>query len=315
MSGIALLLNPHAKQHARDPHLADRLARVLGDEGVVRHAGTFEQLGAVVEELAARSIDVVAIAGGDGTNHAVLTQLARVYGARPLPHIALLRGGTMNTTANSFGIPRRRPEELLARVKRAYQQRALAPMRFVEPHLMRAGDRYGFIFGTGAIYGFIAEYNRRPVRSAAWAAQVLATAIASSVVDGATIQRVAQRWEGSVRFDDGTAFPERDYLTIGASTCGQIGLGFKPFYRSHERADHLHVLGIHCAASDFILGLPRIWRGLPQGGERTYEKLCRVATLVPRYDEVSFMIDGDVYVHRGELDVGCGPRVRILAAS
>jgi diacylglycerol kinase family enzyme len=313
MSGIALLLNPHAKQHARDPSLADRLARVLGDEGLVRPVATHEQLHAVVEELASRSVDVLAIAGGDGTNHAVLTQVARVYGARPLPLVALLRGGTMNTTANSFGIPRRRPEVLLARVRRAYAEHALVPMRFVEPHLLRVGDRYGFIFGTGAIYGFIAEYNRRPVRSAAWAAQVLGTTIASSVVGGETVRRVAQRWEGSVRFDDGTAFPDRDYLTVGASTCGQIGLGFKPFYRSHERAEHVHVLGIHCTPGDFILGLPKVWRGRPQGGERTYEKLCRGATLVPRYDEVPFMIDGDVYVHQGELEVACGPRVRILA--
>lgn len=313
MPGIALVLNPHAKQHTRDPSLADRLARVLGDEGMVRPAGTLEQLGAVVEEVAAKSIDVLAIAGGDGTNHAALTQVARVYGGRPLPLVALLRGGTMNTTANAFGIPRKRPEALLAEVKRAYRERAVAPMRFVEPHLLRVGDRYGFIFGTGAIYGFIAEYNRRPVRSAPWAAKVLGSAIASSLVGGETIRRVAQRWEGTVRFEDGTAFPERDYLTVGASTCGQIGLGFKPFYRSHERADHVHVLGIHCSPSDFILGLPRIWRGLPQGGERTYEKLCRVATLVPKYDEVPFTIDGDVYVHRGELEVACGPRVRILA--
>ncbi len=313
MAGIALVLNPLAKQHARDPKLADRLMRLLGDEGVVRPVSTFEQLSTVVEEIRARSLDVIAIAGGDGTNHTVLTHLARAYGGQPLPHIALLRGGTMNTTANSFGIPRKKPEALLRAFKRAYQQRFVTPMRFVEPHLFRAGDRYGFIFGTGAIHGFIAEYNSRPVRSAAWAARVLATAIGSATVGGETIRRVAQRWEGSVIFDDGTAFPQRDYLTVGASTCAQIGLGFKPFYRSHERAEHLHVLGIHCAVADFIAGLPKVWRGQPLGGERTYEKLCRTATLVPRYGEVSFTIDGDVYVHQGELEVACGPRVRILA--
>lgn len=312
MAGIALVLNPLAKQHARDPSLADRLARVLGDEGVVRPVATFEQLSTVVDEIRTRSFDVIAIAGGDGTNHTVLTHVARAYGGQPLPHIALLRGGTMNTTANSFGIPRRRPEALLASCKRAYQQRFIAPMRFVEPHLLRAGDRYGFIFGTGAIHGFIAEYNTRAVRSAAWAARVLLTAVGSAAVGGETIRRVAPRWEGSVRFDDGTAFPDRDYLTVGASTCAQIGLGFKPFYRSHERADHLHVLGIHCSAAEFVTGLPKIWRGQPLGGERTYEQLCRTATLIPRYDDVAFTIDGDVYVQRGELEVACGPRVRVL---
>ena len=70
MAGIALVLNPLAKQHARDPSLADRLARVLGDEGVVRPVATFEQLSTVVDEIRTRSFDVIAIAGGDGTTWA-----------------------------------------------------------------------------------------------------------------------------------------------------------------------------------------------------------------------------------------------------
>jgi diacylglycerol kinase family enzyme len=312
MPGIGLVLNPHAKRHAKDPGLADRLARTLGGDGIVRPASTFEELAEVVEELRRQRIDVLAIAGGDGTNHSVITHLVRAYGDQPLPYVALLRGGTMNTTANSFGIARKKPEALLTRYKRAYAQQALVPMRFVEPHVLRVADRYGFIFGTGAIYGFIAEYNSRADRSPAWAARVLATAIASSTVGGPAIRRVAQRWVGSVRFDDGTAFPDRDYLTVGASTCGQIGLGFKPFYRSHERHGHIHVLGIHCSAGDFIRGLPRIWRGVPQGGERTFEKLCPRAVMVPRVDEVPYMIDGDVYVHQGELEIACGPKLRIL---
>jgi diacylglycerol kinase family enzyme len=312
MAGIGLVLNPHAKRHAKDPKLSLRLARLLADDGLVRTADSFEELARVVEDFRRLKIDVLAIAGGDGTNHAVLTQLVRAYGNESLPYVALLRGGTMNTTANSFGIVRRKPEALLVRYQRAYARHARQPMPFVEPHLLRAADRYGFIFGTGAIYGFIAEYNSRPERSPAWAARVLAAAVASSVVGGELIGRVAQRFEGGVAFDDGTAFPERDYLTVGASTCGQIGLGFKPFYRSHERPSHLHVLGIHCGAGEFIRGLPRIWRGVPQGGERTYEKLCRSARLVPRYDEVPYMIDGDVYVQEGELEIACGPKLRIL---
>ena len=36
------------------------------------------------------------------------------------------------------------------------------------------------------------------------------------------------------RFDDGTSFPDRDYIAIGAGTVDQIGLGFRPFYRYAE---------------------------------------------------------------------------------
>ena len=218
----------------------------------------------------------------------------------------------MNTTANSFGIPRRSPETLLARYIRAYQRHGHEPMRFVESHVLKVHDRCGFIFGTGAIHGFIAEYNRRPERSALWAAQVLATAIGSAAVGGEVVERVGARWCGRMEFDDGAAFPERDYLTVGASTCGQIGLGFRPFYRSTQVPGHVHFLGIHCTPSQFIRGLPQIHRGQPLGGERTYEKLAARGVLHARDGIVRYTLDGDVYEHHGPLEVACGPTIRII---
>ncbi len=312
MSGIGVVLNPFAKKNARDPGLVDRLARIVGTHGVVRTASTLEELRSVCEGLKKDGIDVLAVAGGDGTNHATISCAIDVWGGVELPSFMLLRGGTMNTTANSFGVPRRRPEKLLEDGVRMWSRRAREPMRYAEPHILRVERRYGFIFGTGAIHGFISEYNRRSERSAAWAARVLGTAILSSLVGGETIRRVAERWQGEVRFDDGTAFPDRDYLTVGASTCSEIGLGFKPFYRSCEREGFIHVLGIHCSAGEVIRSLGRVQRGQPIGGERTYEKLCRTATLVPRHGVVPYIVDGDVYLKEGTLELGCGPKLRIL---
>ncbi len=312
MAGIGLLLNPRAKRTAKDPELSYRLKRVLGDAGIARTPRSFAELGEVVTDFKRLGIELVAVAGGDGTNHITLSGMVAAYGKSQLPLFAMLRGGTMNTVANSFGIPRQRPDKLLARCVRAYRRRALTPLRFVEPNALKVGNHYGFIFGTGAIYGFIAEYSRREERSPAWAAQVLGRAIASSVVGGESIQRVGQRWQGQVRFDDGAAFPERDYLTVGASTCSQIGLGFKPFFRSGEHSDRFHILGIHASAGQFIRGMPNIWRGRSLGGDRTYERLTDRAVLVPTHGKVPYTLDGDVYEHEGELEVSAGPRFRIL---
>jgi len=312
MAGIGLLLNPRAKRTARDPELSYRLKRVLGDAGIARTPRSFAELGEVVTDFKRLGIELVAVAGGDGTNHITISGLVSAYGSTELPLFGMLRGGTMNTVANSFGIPRQRPDKLLARYVRAYQRRALKPLRFVAPNALKVGHHYGFIFGTGAIYGYIAEYSRRQDRSALWAAQVLGRAIASSVVGGDSIQRVAQRWHGQVRFDDGAAFPERDYLTVGASTCSQIGLGFKPFFRSGEISGRFHILGIHASPAQFIRRLPRIWQGRTLGGDRTYERLTERALLVPTHGNVPYTLDGDVYEHRGPLEVSAGPRLRIL---
>jgi diacylglycerol kinase (ATP) len=312
MPGIGLLYNPRAKTNIRDPQLAQRLARQLDGDGVVRGAGTLEELAEVVEDFKRLGIELVAVAGGDGTNHVTISGLVEVYRGAKLPYFALLRGGTMNTVANSFGIPFLSPEALLARYRKAYAKRALMPLRFVEPNVLYVGGRYGFIFGTGAIHGFIAEYNSREERSPLWAAQVLSRAIASSVVGKGTVARVSQRWSGEVRFDDGSAFPKGDYFTIGASTCGQIGLGFKPFYRSGELPDRFHVLGIHCTTGQFIRSLPRIWRGITIGGEHTYERLTERAWLHPSGGTCAYMLDGDIYESEGVLEVRCGPRIRIV---
>ncbi len=312
MAAIGLLLNPRAKRTAKDPELAYRLKRVLGDAGMARTPRSFAELIEVATDFKRSGVELVAVAGGDGTNHITLSGLVSAYGTAELPYFAMLRGGTMNTVANSFGIPRRRPEKLLARYLRAYRRRALNPMRFVEPNALRVGQRYGFIFGTGCIYGFISEYSSREERSGIWAAQVLGRAVASSVVGGAALSRVAQRWHGEVRFDDGSAFPERGYLTVGASTCAQIGLGFKPFFRSGERSDRFHILGIHGSAGQTIRGLPRVWQGRSLGGQLTYERLTDRAILLPSGGSVPYTLDGDVYEHQGPLEVAIGPRLRIL---
>ena len=312
MSGIGLLLNPRAKRHARDPELATRLVALLGDRGIARSPATLEELSQVAEEFQSKGINLVAVAGGDGTNHLTISQLVQAYPEDKLPYFGMLRVGTMNTVANSFGVPRKKPEALLAAYLRVHEQRALKPMRFIEPNLLQVDNHYGFIFGTGAIYGFISAYNRRPDRSAGWAAQVLARAIASAAVDGPTIREVAQRWDGEVRFTDGSAFPLREYLSIGASTCGQIGLGFKPFYRSGEVSDRFHLLGIYTTPWGFISGLPQVWRGRSLGGHKTYEKLTREATLISRDGTVRYTLDGDVYKHPGPLRIASGPRLRIV---
>lgn len=314
MPGIGLILNPRAGRSLRDPQAIGRLARQLDGEGLVRTVRTRDELMAAAEELRRHRIDLVGIAGGDGTNHVTISGLIDVYGAESkLPALAFLRGGTMNTVANSLGIPRRRPETLLALVMRTYAQRHFRRLRFVHTHILRVGSQHGFIFGTGAIYGFISAYKQNPVPSFVWAGEVLARAIASHATGrGDMIRKVAQRWQGSVTFDDGSAFPDLDYLSIGASTCVQIGLGFRPFYRNGELPYRFHILGIHASAGSFIRGLPRIWAGRTLGGERTYEKLARCARLESRDGAVRYALDGDVYVQQGPLEIACGPPLRIL---
>jgi diacylglycerol kinase (ATP) len=310
MGGIGIILNPRSRRNLQDPGAALRLARALGDHGTVRTARSRDDLHRIAEDFRRQEIDVLGISGGDGTNYVTITGFLDVYAEEPLPPLAFLRGGTFNTVANAVGVPRGRPDSLLAQLIRRYIERKREPLRWVERHVMMIGDHCGFIFGTGAIHGFISEYNKREVRNTAWAAEVLLRACGQ--VAAGTPTPVAQRWEGHVTFDDGDAFPERDYLAVTAGTVDQMGLGFRPFYRFADEPDRFHMLGIHTSAAGFVRKLPDVWRARPTGSEHTYEKLARRAVLEARSGVVSYICDGDVYDHPGPLVVEAGPRVRIL---
>jgi diacylglycerol kinase (ATP) len=325
MSGIGVVLNPRSRRNVRDPNAARRLADALGDHGIVREARSRDELHRIAEDFKALSIDILGISGGDGTNHVTITGFLNVYGARALPQLAFLRGGTMNTVANSVGVRRGRPEGLLGRLIRAYAQRALRPLANVERRVMRVGgngngtgngeQHYGFTFGTGVVYGFLAEYYAGGEPSPLVAAKTLARGIGSTLVQGEMIKRMARPFRGSVELSGGGVWPERDYLAVAAGTIDHIGLNFRPFHRYAEREEAFHVLGIHASPLEFVGELPRIWRAEPMRDGRSYEA-CERRMIVRSADgTMQYMIDGDLHTAQGEIEVTIGPRVKIVVGT
>jgi diacylglycerol kinase (ATP) len=323
MPGIGVILNPKSRRNLRDPGAATRLARRLGDHGVLRTAGSVEELYRIAEDFRRVDIDVLAISGGDGTGHVTLTGFLNVYGGHTMPHVALLRGGTMNTVANSVGIRRGRPEGLLGRLIHAYAQRATAPLVGVERHVMSvtpvegggpADAKYGFLFGTGVVHGFLAEYYRNGEPSPVVAVQTLARGVASALVRGEMIRRMAEPFRGSVQLEDGALWPERDYLAVAAGTIADMGLNFKPFYRYDERPGTFQVLGIHASPVAFVKELPRIHKNLPMRPGKTYDALTSRVVVRSADGRMRYMIDGDLHETRGDLVLAIGPRVRLVVA-
>ena len=317
MGGIGVVLNPKSGKNLRNPGAARQFARALGDSGIVREAHSIDELYRIAEDFQRLDIDVLGISGGDGTNHVTLTGFIDVYKAQSLPQVAFLRGGTMNTVANHIGIPRGKADALLDRLIRSYAERAVRPLVNVERHVMRLGTTYGFLFGTGAVYGFLAEYYRggggRP--SPIVAARTLLSGVGSAMVGGEIVSRIVQPFVGGVELDDGTVWEEREYFAIAGGTIDQIGLNFKPFYRWAERPGAFHLLGIHTSAMGFVADLPRIWRAEPMRDGKTFEALPTKARIHSRDGIMRYMIDGDLHESKGPLDVSIGPKVQILAIS
>jgi diacylglycerol kinase (ATP) len=329
MPGIGVVLNPRSRRNLKDPRAALRLARTLGDHGVVRQVETIDALHRTAEDFRDLDIDVLGISGGDGTNHVTITGFLEVYGSgkpiandapAPLPQIAFLRGGTMNTVANSVGVRHDHPDTLLGRLARAYAERATMPLANVERRVMRIGPvatphsahHYGFLFGTGVVYGYLAEYYRGGQPSPLVAAKTLARAIGSTMVRGEMIRRMAAPFRGTVLLENGTTWEERDYLSVAAGTIDQIGLSFRPFYRWDEQPDTFHLLGIFASPFQFVCDLPRIRDAQPMRPGKTLEATPSRAVIRGADSRMRYMIDGDLHETTGEIELAIGPRVKIV---
>lgn len=318
MPGIGVVLNPRSRRNLRDPRAADRLARRLGDVGVVRQANSIDELYRIAEDFRRDDIDVLAISGGDGTNHVTLTGFLDVYAGHTMPQVALLRGGTMNTVANSVGVRHGRPEGLLGRLIRDYAQQASMPLENIERHVMRIAPsdgskaHYGFLFGTGVVHGFLAEYYAGGEPTPLVAAKVLARGIGSAMIGGQTIRRMAKPFRGSVTLGDGATWEERDYLAVAAGTISHIGLNFKPFHRYDELPGHFHMLGIHATPWSFVKDLPRIHRGEPMRPGKTFDAVMKRAMVRSADGHTRYMIDGDLHEARGDVEVTIGPKVKLV---
>lgn len=306
----AIIVNPNAGVLRRHPRLARRLHELCARDAELFVTQDDEHLSDVAEAMARREIRRVAVVGGDGTASSTLTSLWRAYGDQPLPSVSFLRGGTNNTIANSLGVSRRNPAWLLRATLRSWSNGS-APMR--SRPALKVGDRLGFLFGTGLMYGYLEEYYAvgRGQPTQVTAAAVLARAVASAVVGGRTFERILQPRTLTVRFAGGSWGPQR-FLTVGAGTVAHAGLGFRPFYRAFDSEQAFHLLAVKGKSYQVARDLPRVWLGRGMRPDTAHETTTPWAELTCQEGDFGYFVDGDLMTARGRLSVCLGPRFNIL---
>ncbi|MCB9679780.1 MAG: hypothetical protein H6737_32035 [Alphaproteobacteria bacterium] len=302
---VAVLASPKSGANRRNPRRVEQLASLSEDAGATFLAPeSLEALEAGVKGLG--EVDILAINGGDGTLHRVLTAAVEAFG-EDLPEVAILPGGTMNIAARSsgwLGEPVSALERVLAHAETATLERR-------RHWLLRVDERwYGFLWGNGLIARFLEVYEEVENPTAARAAAILARGSASAVVGGAFAKRLTRRWHGEVEVD-GEVLERRDWLAVAAGTVEQIGLGFKPFRFVADHPGQMHAVGLGCSIGRFAFELPGVYRRQPLQAADNVEVPAR--RLVLRSDErATFMVDGDFHRGGNELVVEVGPSLDLL---
>jgi diacylglycerol kinase family enzyme len=306
----AIIVNRNAGELRRDARLVERLRELAGRELPVHATDDLESLRSLCQRLAREGVATVGVVGGDGTASATLTALWQAWGTRPLPRIALLRGGSMNTVASSLGVAKGSPLQLLARLKAALRSPGLQRTR--SRPVMRVGDeRLGFLFGTGVWYGYLAETYRNGPPNFPIYASVLGRLFASAAVNGEMVRRIVRAAPTAVRFRD-DAWPCEPYLCIAAGTVADVGFGVQPFHRAFDSEDSFQILAVHGSARDVLRALPDLWRGRGFDDGTAHQKLTSFAELHAEQGFIEYSVDGDVDTMRGSLTLALGPRFDFL---
>lgn len=306
MPGIGVVVNPHAKGNRTDAAARERaMAAIVGASGLVRVTPTLDVVDEVAREFLAREIEILAVCGGDGSDHCTLTVFHRVWGARPLPLLLPLRAGTINYIADATAGRRGTPEQVLARVVRDYRRGRthVTTERDVLRVVTGGTTELGFLLSFGTAVNFLRAYYALD-RQGPWAATKLLSRMVASAVFGTHISRaVFQAIEADIECD-GDALPFRLFTFFFAGTVDQIALGFRPTYLALRKRGFFHVVGGPIAARRLVRRTGRLYRGFPTGEPELYDSLgqrLRIAFARPTH----IMLDGDILapIERCEVDV------------
>jgi diacylglycerol kinase family enzyme len=308
---IAVFVNPRSRENRKHPGLARELAAAVGDAGRVLAPGSLDELATMAAGVRAAPPAVIAVHGGDGTLHKVMTALGAAFGDTPLPPLAVLRGGTMNVVAASLGIVTK-PAPFLHML--AEQARAGGALDLIPRRCMRIGEHLGFVFGNGLAANFLAEYYADDAYGPKRAAWLLAKTFASAVVRGPFVRKIFKRFEGEVRVD-GELLPRTRFVGVNAAVVREVGLGFKLNHRADDDPERFGVLAIHASPLSLIADLAAVHGGRGIAPARAFSAVASTLEITPRAEgsqptEMSYTIDGDLYrVSAPSLKLSVGPRV------
>ena len=161
---LGLLVNPHARAlRARGDSAG--LFEAAGPAHLGHRTHSAEEATPALAEMVRSGVNVLALAGGDGTLHHAINALTKLGQGTVWPGtILLLRGGTLNIVARSLG-PAQDPAEALAAFVRDHGARRLGDLPTRRVPLLRVqgeslGDRRGFLFGSEMVKNALELYDQ-----------------------------------------------------------------------------------------------------------------------------------------------------------
>lgn len=309
MPGIGIIANPHSKLNKRSPHTLTLMAEELGNNGIFTVTRDLDHLDETLREYRDKDISVVGINGGDGSISQIITRMIAIYGSKPLPLLAVLRGGTMNLIAQQLGISGGPVENIKKLVEKQVTQKALPTQRL---STLKINDIYGFLYADQSATAILEEFYRKKSGNlgAAW----LATKLASSfLVKGDLIKRLVRSHPVTARFKP-TGYFDRPVLGCFAGTITKFPLGFPFLPLARRYPSHFQVTAVTSSAESLLWNMPPILLLQREGRSLGKESFCVRHASLDYKEEAHFTVDGEIYIARdGLIQIETGPALRFVS--
>jgi diacylglycerol kinase family enzyme len=312
VAGFGVILNRNAgKGRMHRAGLAKHLAGILGDREALVETGSTQELEAVARTFRERRIEILGIAGGDGSNHFALSAFQRAYGGQPLPLVAFLCGGTHNAHAASIGL-RGTPQGLLPAI--VGKLRRGQPFALAHRRLLRVDDgvrvHHGFSLATGFMHRFMEEISLRQRDSPLKVAGLLVAWLGSAAIRGSRIKALFALEPARIKIA-GLTVPWDRINGMTASGMEKLGLGFTPYPRASETPDTFQVAVSRIQPGVLVGELLGYWRGKTS---RNPDQVSGITdqVLLEMESPISYVLDGELYRGSRSLELGCGPLLDLI---
>ncbi len=309
MSGIGVIHNPFAKRNRRSPWLADEIKKAVDGIGILRITENLQDVNTAAREFLDKNIDILAVNGGDGTLHRVLTAFVHIYGNRPLPRLLIFRGGTMNLVATSLNIPYR-PLSAIRLAADGY--RYGKQFKTFRQDILKVNDLYGFISGGCAIASFMDEYYRVCKTGPAQALKIVSRMISSALFHTPYALRMFRPIPMKV-WTDGVLLENTQYSFFLASTVKDLAFGFTPAPSAGKIPEKFHFMAGNMKPGELVKYIPELYTGTPLRHPGVCWNGPAKEAKIETDDPIRYTIDGEMYETEGELRYFAGPRLTVIA--
>jgi hypothetical protein len=232
---VAVINNPASGNNRRGNRLASMLDELQRSGVVHAEADSLDGLIGSTQRLLADGVELMVVNGGDGTVQAVLTGIFRAPRSASIPVVAVLPGGTTNTTARNVGFGARAEEALRELVDAAAHGQLPGkiwrhPVLKVE-YSSASEPLYAMFFGAGAVYHGIRfakdHVESRGLRGELGAGITLAVFLGRIVTGGAGTLFPPLHARTVI---DGGEPSSSELLGILTSTMDRQFLGIRPYW-------------------------------------------------------------------------------------